>query len=65
MYFVEFQLLDEVHQTFYDAYSISQSLKGPGSPVARKGKRRPSIVDEDAPLSDVKVKYLASTCADW
>lgn len=53
---VGFQLLNQVHQTFYDAYELSQALKGPSSPVTKKGKRRPSVVDEDAPLFDVKVK---------
>jgi len=51
----QLKLLDQVHQTFYDAYELSQALKGPTSPVTKKGKRRPSIVDEDAPLYDVKV----------
>jgi len=52
---IEFKLLDEVHQTFYGAYDISQALKGPASPVTKKGRRRPSIIDEDAPQYDVKV----------
>ena len=56
--FLELQLLDQVHQTFYDAYELSQALRRPGSPVTKKGKRRPSIVDEDAPPYDVKVKHL-------
>ena len=56
---IKSQLLDQVHQTFYDAYELSQTLKGPTSPVTKKGKRRPSIVDEDAPLYDVKVKNLS------
>lgn len=59
MKIIAFQLLDQVHQTFYDAYELSQALKGPPSPVTKKGKRRPSVVDEDAPLYDVKVKHLS------
>ena len=56
--FLELQLLDQVHQAFYDAYELSQTLRWPSSPIT-KGKRRPSIVDEDAPPYDVKVKHLA------
>jgi RNA polymerase II subunit A C-terminal domain phosphatase len=55
---LEFQLLDQVHREFYDAYDVSQTLKRPSSPVTKKGKRRPTIVDEDAPPYDVKVKHL-------
>lgn len=67
---VEFKLLDQVHQTFYDAHEVSQVLKGPTSPVTKKGRRRPSVVDEDAPLYDVKVKHVSispitSNCTDW
>ena len=67
---IEPQLLDQVHQTFYDAYELSQVLKRPTSPITKKGKRRPSIVDEDAPLYDVKVKNLSfllntNDFADW
>ena len=55
---MEFQLLDEIHEKFYDAYDVSQTLKRPSSPVTKRGKRRPSIMDEDAPVYDVKVKHL-------
>ena len=60
------QLLDQVHQTFYDAYELSQVLKRPSSPATKKGRRRPSIVDEDAPLYDVKVRSsLISSGHEW
>lgn len=54
---MKFQLLDRVHQDFYSAYDISHL----SSPVTKKGKRRPSIVDESAPPYDVKVKHLVYT----
>ena len=57
---MEFQLLDQVHHTFYDAYEVFQVLRGSGSPITKTGKRSPSIADEDAPLYDVKVGYSFS-----
>ena len=62
--FLELQLLDQVHQAFYDAYELSQALRRPSSPVTKKGKRRPSIVDEDAPPYDAEVKHFTSLHLD-
>ena len=60
--FLELQLPDRVHQTFYDAYELSRALRRPSSPVTKKG--RSSVVDEDAPPYDVEVKHLTSLHLD-